>query len=215
MKQQVIVIGLGRFGSAAARELERLGHEVLAIDRDEALVNDLADEVTHAVQLDASDEDALKAVGAGQFGAAIVAISASAEASIFATMVLKKLGVPMILAKAGSRLHGAILERVGADRVVYPEHDTGVRVAHSFAVPNIIDYLDIAPEFGVVRLRPPLSFVGRPLRELRFGTRQDLTPIAIRRGASVIVNPGGDEVVGEADELVLLGRDDHLEQLRG
>ena len=214
MQQQVIVIGLGRFGTAAARELQRLGHEVLAIDREEHLVNEIARDVTHAVQLDASDESALAAVGAGQFGAGIVAISADAEASIFATMVLKKLGVPLVVAKAGSPLHGSILERVGADRVVYPEHDTGVRVAHSFRIQNIIDYLDIAPEFGIVHVHPPRRFVGKSLRELDLPALQ-LTPIALRRGTSVIVNPQRDEVIGEADELVLIGRDDKLEALRG
>ena len=213
MQQQIIVIGLGRFGSAAARELQRLGHEVLAVDRDETLVNEIARDVTHAVQLDASDEAALEAVGAGQFSAGIVAISANAEASIFATMVLKKLGVPLVVAKAGSPLHGSILERVGADRVVFPEHDTGVRVAHSFRIPNIIDYLDIAPQFGIVQLHPPRRFVGKTLREVDFAGRMQLTPIALRRGSNVIVNPHRDERIGESDELVLIGRDDRLEDL--
>ena len=215
MKLQVIVIGLGRFGSAAARELHRLGHEVLAIDRDEATVNDIARDVTHAVQLDASDEDALAAMGARDFGAAIVAIGSSAEASIFATMALKKLGVPIVVAKAATMLHGAILERVGADRVVYPEQETGTRVAHSFAIPNIIDYLDIAPQFGIERIRPPRSFVGRSLREIDLQGRLKLTPIALRRGSNVIINPHRDEKVGEGDELILIGRDDNLEQLVG
>ena len=215
MKLQVIVIGLGRFGSAAARELHRLGHEVLAIDRDEATVNDIARDVTHAVQLDASDEGALAAIGAKDFGAAIVAIGSSAEASIFATMALKQAGVPRVVAKAATTLHGAILERVGADRVVYPEQETGTRVAHSFAIPNIIDYLDIAPQFGIERIRPPRSFVGKTLREIDLQGRLKLTPIALRRGSNVIVNPHRDERIGEGDELVLIGRDDHLEQLVG
>lgn len=213
MKHQVIVIGLGRFGSAAARELHRVGHEVLAVDHDEATVNDIAREVTHAVQLDAADESALAAVGAGDFGAAIIAIGSSAEASIFATMALKKLGVPILVAKAATPLHGAILERVGADRVVYPEQETGTRVAHSFAIPNILDYFDIAPQFGIERIRPPRSFVGRSLREIDLQGRLKLTPIALRRGNNVIVNPHHDERVHDADELILIGRDDHLEQL--
>ena len=215
MKLQVIVIGLGRFGSAAARELHRLGHEVLAIDRDETTVNDIARDVTHAVQLDASDEDALAAMGARDFGAAIVAIGSSAEASIFATMALKKLGVPIVVAKAATLLHGAILERVGADSVVYPEPETGTRVAHSFAIPNIIDYLDIAPQFGIERIRPPRSYVGRTLREIDLQGRLQLTPIALRRGSNVIINPHRDERIGEGDELILIGRDDNLEQLVG
>jgi trk system potassium uptake protein TrkA len=133
MKHSVIVIGLGRFGGAAARELMALGHEVLAIDDSEAKVNEISPEVTHAVQLDASDEHALQAVGAGDFEHAIVAISSNTEASIFATMALKNLGVGNVVAKAATQLHGRILERVGATRVVYPELEMGQRVAHSFS----------------------------------------------------------------------------------
>jgi trk system potassium uptake protein TrkA len=214
-KEQVMVIGLGRFGSAVARELERLGHQVLAIDRGEQQVNDIASDVTHALQLDAADEDALRSAGAGDFQTAIVAISTDAEPSIFATMVLKRLGVRTVIAKAGSQLHGEILSRVGADRVVLPERETGLRLAHSFNVPNVIDYLDVAPNFGIEKIRPPASFIGRSLGELDLKTRLGLTPIALRRGQQVFVNPARDERLAEGDELILIGRDDKLDQLRG
>ena len=213
MKRSVLVIGLGRFGAAAARELMKLGHEVLAVDSDEATVNDLAPEVTHAVQLDAGDEDALRAVGAADFDHAIVAISSGIEASIFATMALKQLGVANVIAKAASPLHGAILERVGADRVVYPELEMGQRVAHSFMVPSVIDYLDVAPRFGIVKARPPESFIGRSLRELDLANRLRLTPIALRRGDDVTVNPHRDDTIRAGDELILIGLDDRLELL--
>jgi trk system potassium uptake protein len=213
MAHSVLVVGLGRFGTAAALELMALGHEVLAVDVEERLVNDIAPNVTHAVEVDASDEDALRSIGAGEFDHAIVAISGVTEASIFATMALKNLGVRNIIAKAATRLHGAILERVGADRVVYPEREMGARVAHSFSIPNIEDYLDVAPRFGIVKVRPPASFVGRTLRELDLAGRLSLTPIALRRGDNVTVNPHRDEKLGERDELILIGRDDRLERL--
>jgi trk system potassium uptake protein TrkA len=213
MKHAVMVIGLGRFGSAAARELMALGHEVLAVDRDMAVVNDISPDVTHAVQLDATDEEALRAVGAADFSFALIAISGRAEASIFATMALKNLGVGTVIAKAGSTLHGAILERVGADRVVYPEREMGQRVSHALTIPNIVDYLDVAPQFGIVKVRPPAAFVGRSLRDLELPVRHGLTPIALRRGSEVTVNPHRDEVVRETDELILIGRDDRLEAL--
>lgn len=213
MKHSVLVIGLGRFGASAARELMRLGHEVLAIDSSEAIVNDVAPEVTHAVQLDAADEDALRAVGATEFDFAIVAISSNVEASIFATMALKKLGVRTLIAKAATPLHGAILERVGADRVVYPEREMGLRVAHSFSVRNVADYLDVAPRFGIVKVRPPQSFVGKTFRELDLANRLHLTPIALRRGDDVTVNPHRDDTIKAGDELILIGMDDRLEQL--
>ena len=214
-RQQVMVIGLGRFGAAVARELERLGHEVLAVDRNEQRVNELSTDVTHALQLDAADEDALRSAGAGDFQSAIVAISTDAEPSIFATMVLKRLGVTNVVAKAGSLLHGEILSRVGADRVVFPERETGLRLAHSFNVPYVIDYLDVAPNFGIEKIRPPKSFVGKTLGELDLKQRLGLTPIVLRRGQQVFVNPAREERVTEGDELILIGRDEKLEQLRG
>jgi trk system potassium uptake protein len=212
--QQVMVIGLGRFGSALARELERLGHQVLAIDQDERTVNELASDVTHAMQLNAADEDALRSAGASDFRHAIVAVSSDTESSIFATMALKRLGVPNVIAKAGSQLHGEILDRVGADRVVYPERELGQRLAHTFSVPNVIDYLDVAPQFGLEKIRPPASFIGKTLGELDLRTRLGLTPVALRRGDKVFVNPAREQRVEEGDELILIGRDDKLDLLR-
>ena len=213
MKHSVIVIGLGRFGTAAALELMQLGHEVLAIDVDERRVNDIAPEVTHALQLDATDLDALQGIGAAEFAHAIVAISGNAESSVFTTMALKQLGVPNVVAKAGSPLHGAILERVGADRVVYAEREMGIRVAHLFAYSNVVDYIDVSQEFGLVMLRPPAPFAGRTLRELDFENRYQLTPVALRRGERLTVNPSDDERIDAGDMLILIGRDDGLARL--
>ncbi len=209
-KQQVIVVGLGRFGGAVARELHLLGHEVLAVDADEQVINDIAPEVTHAMQLDASDESALRAAGAAEMNAAVVAMSGTVEASIFATMALKRLGVPNVIAKAGGKLHGAILDRIGADRVVYPEREAGIDVAHTFQISNVADYIDLAPRFGIAKVRVPSTFVGRSLRDLDLPGRFKITPIALRRGNDVTVNPHRDETLRDGDELVLIGNDDQL-----
>jgi len=213
MTHSVLVIGLGRFGSAAALELANLGHEVMAIDSDEGRVNALAPRVTRALQLDATDPDALRAVGAADFEHAIVAISESVEASVFATMALKELGVGNVIAKAGTRLHGSILAKAGADRVVFPEREMGQRVAHSFNVRDVIDYLDVAPDVGIVKLRPTARMVGRTIGQLASESRLGLTAVALRHGDDVTVNPPPDAVVQEGDELILIARDDHLEQL--
>lgn len=215
MKQQVLVVGLGRFGSAVARELHALGHEVMAVDASEATVNDIAPEVTHAVQLDASDEGALRAAGAAEFGTAVVAISSATEASIFATMALKRLGVPTVIAKASGALHGAILERIGADRVVYPEREAGIDVAHTFRIPHVLDYIDLAPRFGIAKISVPSTFVGRSMRELDLAARFKVTPIALRRGDNVTVNPHREEKLQDGDELVLIGLDDQLTLVTG
>jgi trk system potassium uptake protein len=201
MGQQVMVVGLGRFGSAVARELHALGHEVLAVDASESTINDIAPEVTHAVQLDASDENALRAAGAADMQTAVVAMSSAIEASIFATMALKRLGVPNVIAKASGALHGAILERIGADRVVYPEREAGIDVAHTFRIPQVRDYIDLAPRFGIAKISVPAGFVGKTLRELDLATRYKVTPIALRRG---------EERLQAGDELVLVGPDDQL-----
>jgi trk system potassium uptake protein TrkA len=210
MKTSVLVIGLGRFGASAARELMALGHEVLAVDRSETIVNEIAPDVTHSVQLDAADEAALRAIGAADFEHAIVAISSGVEASVFATMALKQLGVPNVIAKAGSDLHGAILGRVGADRVVFAEREMGQRVAHSFALPDVVDYLDVAPRFGIVKVRPPERWAGHRLDEVG----AELTPVALRRGDAVTVNPSRDEILRAGDEVILIGKDDVLERLQ-
>lgn len=213
MRHQVMVIGLGRFGTAVALELAELGHEVLALDRSEEAVNEIASKVTHAIQVDATDEDALRAVGAADFRFAVVAISSAAEASIFATMALHDLGVGTVIAKASDTLHGEILRRVGAARVVYPEREAGRRVAHLFSVPQVVDYLDVGPRYGIQKLRPPTSWVGRSLGQLDLPGRLKLTPIALRRATNVTVNPHDVEVIKEGDELILIGLDEKLEHL--
>ncbi|HYH92902.1 MAG TPA: TrkA family potassium uptake protein [Candidatus Saccharimonadales bacterium] len=212
MKPSVLVVGLGRFGTAAALELMALGHEVLAVDVDEGAVNEIAAEVTHAAQLDATDEHALQSVGAGDFEYAIVAISSVTDASIFATMALKNLGVTTVIAKAATKLHAAILERIGADRVVYAEQEMGQRVAHSLSIPGVVEYLDVAPRFGIIKIRTPAAWVGKSFKELDLASRQ-LSPLALRRGEEVTVNPSRDIVLGATDQLILLGRDERLEKI--
>ena len=125
-------------------------------------------------------------------------------------MALKQLGVGNVIAKAGSDLHGAILERVGADRVVFAEREMGQRVAHSFALSDVVEYLDVAPRFGIVKVRPPERWVGRRLDDVG----ESLTPVSLRRGDAVTVNPSRDEVIQAGDEVILIGKDDLIERLR-
>ena len=153
-----------------------------------------------------------RSVGAGDFEFAIVAISSDTDASIFATMALKNLGVSQVIAKAATTLHGAILERIGADRVIYAEKEMGERVAHSLTIVGVLDYLDVAPRFGIIKIRPPAKWVGRSLKELDLGAAQ-ISPVALRRGADVTVNPSSDIVIDGKDELILLGRDEQLERI--
>jgi trk system potassium uptake protein TrkA len=214
-KQPVAVLGLGRFGEAVARELSRLGHEVLAIDSNEKLVEEIADDVTHAVEADVTDAEALRELGLADFDTAIVAISSELEVSILATVLLKRLGVKRVLAKAANQLHGSILEQVGASRVYYPERETGIRVAHSFAAPGVRDYLDAAPGYGFARVQVNEGWVGKQLGELDLLGTCGVTVVAHSRGDAVALYPDAAEVLQAGDQLIVAGRDDDLERLPG
>jgi trk system potassium uptake protein TrkA len=213
MKRQIAVLGLGRFGQAVALELTALGHDVLAVDRDEKVVQNIADEVTHAVQADITDPEALEALGLADFDTAIVAASESLEGSIMATVLLRRLGVHRIIAKAAHDLHGSILEQVGATRVVYPEHETGYRVAHSFHAPGVQDYLDAAPGYGIARVAVAPGWVGKTIGELDLPGSCRLSVLAVTRAGSVILTPSPDETLQPGDSLILAGLDEDLEHL--
>jgi trk system potassium uptake protein TrkA len=193
-RRNVAVLGLGRFGQSVALELSRLGHDVLAVDVDEKQVAQIADSVTHAVQADLTDGDALAELGLGDFDTVIVAMSSRLEASIIAIAHVRQLGSRRIVAKAGSDLHGSILRQVGATRVVYPERETGQRLARSFAAPGVLDYLDVAPGYGIARVRVDVGLDGRRIAELGLAETVGLTVIGLHRGGRVTLNPPDGEV---------------------
>jgi trk system potassium uptake protein TrkA len=212
-RRNVAVIGLGRFGSAVARTLTEVGHEVLAVDADQRVVQEISESVTHAVQADATDAAALDELGLRQFEAGIVAVGADIGPSILVTVHLKRLGVPNVIARAHSALHGEILQRVGADRLVYPEQEMGSRVAHSFAVPNVIDYLPVGPEYGISKVKPPPAFVGTAITALQLRERYGITLLMIERRSQVVLNPRWDDTLRPDDLLVVAGLDEAMERL--
>lgn len=214
-RRQVAVLGLGRFGSAVAQELTRLGHEVLAVDVSAKSVQENADHVTYAAQADITDLDALKGLGLDAFDTAIVSASGDLQVSILATVHLSSLGIRRIVAKAANELHGSILQRVGASRVVYPERETGYRVAHSFAAPSVSDYLDAAPDYGVARIAVDSTWVGKRLDELDLQGTCGLTAVLISRGGDVIADPAPSTRLQPGDELIVHGLDEDLERLPG
>ena len=209
-QRHVAVIGLGRFGTAVATTLYEIGHDVLAMDVDRRVVQELTGRVTHAVQADATDPGVLEEAGVAGFDAGIVGVSAHLEQSILITLNLKRLGVGRVIAKAQTDQHGVILEKIGADQVLYPEREMGVRLAHSFAAPAVVDYMPLGPEYGIGKLRPPASFVGRPLADLRLHERYGVTLLAIERGLRVHFNPRTDDIVQLNDCLVVAGEDEAL-----
>jgi len=214
VKKQIVVIGLGRFGSSLARTLAELGHEVLGLDKDLRKVEEVAEFATQAAQIDATDEDALKEMGVRNFDIGIVAIGSDLKSSILVTLLLKRLGVKMVISKAQDDLHGDILAKVGADRVVFPERETGVRVAHSLVTPSLVDYLEVMPGFGIAKLVAPPDFVGKELGQIDLRGRFGVTTLVLRRGSELILNPSRSEVIGRGDALIIAGRDEQLEAIK-
>jgi trk system potassium uptake protein TrkA len=211
--KQVAVIGLGRFGSSVARTLASSGCEVLAVDVDEARVKAIADEVTDAVRADALDDEALRGLGLRNFEVVVVAIGHEVEASILTTVLLKEMGVPKIVAKAQDDLHGRVLQKVGADIVVFPERDMGVRLAHTLISRNDIDEIQISTDYSIMEMQAPPRFLDRSLKELELRQRFGLTVLAIRRADRIIVSPDAEQTLEEGDVLVTLGQPERLESL--
>jgi trk system potassium uptake protein TrkA len=216
-RKQFGVIGLGRFGSAMAMTLAELGHDVVGVDGDESRVQQLADVIPQALQLDATDEKALRAAGIQDVDVAVVSIGENIESSLLVVMLLRELGIGSIVAKAVTPLHGRILEKLGVTRVIFPEREMAIRIAHSLVLPNVIDYIELSREFSIVEVPAPDAFVGRTLKQLELRPRLGLTLIAIKRpsdGAiATNIAPAADEAIRAGDVLALLGSNERLSQL--
>lgn len=211
--KEFAVIGLGRFGSSVAKTLYEMDYEVLGIDADEDQVQSAVDIVTHAVTADSTDENALKALGIRNFDVVVVAIGADIQASILTTLILKEQGVKKIVVKAQNLLHGKVLSKIGADKVVYPERDMGVRVAHNLISTNILEYIELSPEFGMVEVVATAKMVGKTLVEIDFRRRYGLNVIAIKTGDKINISPQADDVIREGDVLVVVGNNEDIQDL--
>lgn len=199
------VIGLGRFGSQLARALCRQGCEVLAMDLSAELVSQVSNDVTHAVVGDGQDKEVLRALGAKEFDCGIVAIGDDLAASVLATMNLKELGVPQVICKAYDETHRRVLEKLGADRVVIPEQEHAERLARSLSSHNVLDYIELSEEYGIIEVTAPGSWKGKSLKELNIRAALGVNILAIRRGGQINVSPGADFAFEQADVVVVLG----------
>ena len=205
-----IVIGLGRFGTEAAKRLCELGCEVLAMDVCSELVQQVSSYVTHAVVGNAQDKEVLRALGAKDFDCAIVSIGGSLADSVLATMNLKELGVPCIVCKAHDETHRQVLLKLGADQVVIPEQENAARLARSLSCPNVLDYIELSDEYGIIEVPAPKRWVGKSLKELNVRAKLGVNIIAIRQVGQVNVSPAADYQILEEDILVVLGDTDAL-----
>lgn len=212
-ERQFAVIGLGRFGRNIAMSLHEMGYEVLAIDKDMERVQEFSHEVTHVVQADTTDEDALRSLGILNFDVVIVAIGADTEANIMTTLQLKEIGVPYIVATARNVLQVKVLEKIGADRIVAPERDMAKRVAYNLASTNVMDYIELSPKFSIVEINVPKALCNKTLIESNIRAKYGLNIVAIKRDEELIINPLPTEVLREQDIAIVVGSNDSINSL--
>ena len=214
MSRQFVIIGLGRLGSAMISTLESLGYDVMGIDADEELVQDLASDFpdAHLVAADATEGSVLRDLNVGHFDAAAVVIGENIEASILATANVKELGVPFVVARAISGLHGRVLEKIGADRIIEPERDMGAQVARTMASPAVMDYVDLGGDEALIEAEVPQEWVGKSLAELHLSRKSGLTILALKPKGKSGTIPSGDTVLREGDVVVVGGHKEDLDR---
>ena len=205
--ERVTVIGLGRFGTSVAKALSEQHYEVLAIDTNPRVVQEASEFVTLAVEGDGTDTDLLTQLNVPQSEVVVVAQGENLEASVLSTLLLKKLKVPWVVAKATTSLHGELLHKVGADRVVFPEIDAGVRLAHSLGVRHITDYITLSDAAGIAKIQAPANLVGHTIESLMKDVEGRLNVLLIKRGTQLVTVPHLSETIRAHDELVIVGAD--------
>lgn len=215
MSKQAAVIGLGRFGTSLAIALYEAGYEVLAVDRSSNLVESIAPHVTHAVRADATNESALQKLSISGFDVAVVTIGASIQDSVMITILLKKMGVRYIVARADNELHGEILTSIGADKVIFPERDTAMRSAPVLTMKGVFDFISLGNGSGIVKAKATSYFIGKTLEDIgfSFGQKNGIVVLMIQRGKEAIVNPSASEVVSHTDYLIMAGNNIDIDKL--
>ncbi|WP_240419333.1 potassium channel family protein [Paenibacillus periandrae] len=210
-RTQYAVIGLGRFGSSLARELTKLGHEVLGIDQDEEAVDEMSEVLTHVVVADSTDEEVLRSLGIRNFDCVIVAIGSDIQSSILTAILLKDIGVPLVVTKALSELHGKVLSKIGVDRVIFPERDMGIRVAHQLVSPNLLDFIELSRDYTIAELSVPKRMSGRTLKDLNLRVKYGCSVVAINKKEGVIIAPTANDLLEERDIMVIIGTNSQIE----
>jgi len=207
------VIGCGRFGSSVAKTLYSLGYEVLAIDESEEIIQNISEYVTHSAQADATDENALKALGLRNVDVAVVSIGSDVQSSIMATLIAKELGVKYVLCKATNELQAKVLYKIGADRVIFPERDMGVRVAHNLVSQNVLEYIELDPNYSIVEIVSPVSWIGKTIGELDLRANYGINVMAVKHGYEINIAPAAEDVMKPGDILVVIGRNEDINKV--
>lgn len=213
--QSFIIIGVGRFGDSLARELYKEGHEVLVVDKDEDTIQKISDDVTHAIIGDASDPNVLASVGARNFDCAIVSIASDLQNSILITLILKEMGVPYVIAKARNEVHTLVLNKIGADKVIFPELEMGERLAQLITKKNVLDYLELSDDYSIMEITAPLSWHGKTLVELNIRAKYGVTVIAVRdeQTEALTISLDANFKIKKHDILIVLGANGDIEEI--
>lgn len=211
--KQIAVIGCGRFGMSLAITLGKLGNEVMVIDKDEEIINSIADKVTHAIICDVSVDGSLKELGLANFDICVVAIGSDYKTSIIATVEAKELGIQKIIAKATDSVQAMVLRKIGADRVIIPEKDMGVRVANNISNSNILDSINLSDEYSLVEISPMEVWVGKSIKDSEIRNRHHVNIVAIKNKDGLEINVGADYVIKSSDILLVAGRNDWIGKL--
>lgn len=212
MAKQIVILGLGEFGACLARELYHKGCEVVAVDSDEDKVQDIADDITQAFIGDIRDESVLKSIGVGDFDLAVIATSRSLETGILATVMLKELGCPKVIAKAKTKLQGRTLQKVGADQVIYADESLALKMAQNIAETKMLDLIHFSEEFSIAEMAVPAKFIGKTVKELNLRENFGINIIAVQHGSDKL-NPSvkANTVLAEGDTMLVIGDNDALE----
>ncbi len=214
MKKTYVIIGLGKFGTAVAERLYELDNEVLAIDECTESVQRIENKVTYAVVADARDENVLRSLGVKNYDCAIVAIGTDLAASVITTLNLKELGVPQVICKATDETQKRALEKIGADRVLIPEREIGIKLAQTISSTSILDFIELSREYGIAELPTPAHWAGKTLRELNVRAKYGVNIIALKSGSKVNVSPAADAVLQADAVLVVVGTNEQLAKLK-
>lgn len=213
MKRQFVVIGCGRFGTSVAMKLNELNCEVMVVDNNEETIQDISEYVTHAVQADATDENTIRSLGIRNFDVAVVTIGSDIQSSILITLMCKELGVKHVVAKAQNELHAKVLYKIGADRVVFPEREMGIRIAKNLVFDNILDYVELDPRYGIAEIYAPEEWIGKTLKELELRTNYHINVLGIKRGAELDVQFDPEDEITEGTVLVIIGGNADINKL--
>lgn len=211
--KQFVIFGLGRFGISLATTLSEAGYEVMVVDKCEECIQEIAPLVTHAVQADAADMDTLKSLGIRNFDVAIVSIGKDIQSSIMATLLLKELGIPYVVAKASSEIHERVLRKIGADRIILPEQEMGMRIANNLISGNILDHIQLSSEYSIIEIGILPEWRGKSIIDVDPRAAYGINIIAVQRGGSIDISPSPNYILEQEDTLVVVGNNKQLQIL--